>query len=84
MSSDFSAWGGSAPASNQASSVDAGWGSSSQPAPKVAQDEDFGDWGSAVPATPAASNPAPTETQPKSTAGGFGGGGDDLFSNVWG
>ena len=83
MSSDFSAWGGSAPANNQASH-DAGWGNTSQPAPKVAQDEDFGDWGSAAPATPAASNPAPTQTQSKPAAGGFGGGGDDLFSNVWG
>ena len=92
MSSDFSAWGGSAPVSST-HTADAGWGSTptaAHAAPKVAQDEDFGDWGSAVPVTPVASNtapaPAPQASQPKPAGGGggFGGGGDDLFSNVWG
>ena len=92
MSSDFSAWGGSTPASNQATALDAGWGNAAAAAaapsaPKVAQDEDFGDWGSAVPATPvSSSNPPASQSQAKPAAGGFGGsgGGDDLFSNVWG
>lgn len=88
ISSDFSAWGTPAPASNQATSIDAGWGNAAQSAPKVAPDEDFGDWGSAVPETPASSKPpTTTQTQAKPAAGGFGGGGgggDDLFSNVWG
>lgn len=97
MSSDFSAWGGSAPTTttttNNNNSMDAGWGSSAtQPAaaPKIAQDEDFGDWGSAVPATPVSKPTSTTQTQAKPAAGGGfggsagGGGGDDLFSNVWG
>ena len=61
-------------------------GSASRGPPKIAQDEDFGGWSSAVPATPSQATqlaqPA-TNTTSKPSGGGFGGG-DDLFSNVWG
>lgn len=61
-------------------------GTSSLASPKVAQDEDFGGWSSAAPVAP--SGPAQntntsTGTTSKPSGGGFGGG-DDLFSNVWG
>ena len=46
-----------------------GWG-----APATA-DDDFGGWSSAA--------PQQTTSQPAKPAGGFGGGNDDLFSNVW-
>ena len=42
-------------------------------APKVSADEEFGGW---------ASSTGPSTTQPKKS-GGFGGGDEDLFSNVW-
>ncbi|KAL2044819.1 hypothetical protein N7G274_002594 [Stereocaulon virgatum] len=79
MSSDFSAWGGTpAPSS---SSFGNGFSSSSQALPKVTPDEDFGGWSSAAPMTPARSDLPPAQSKP--SGGGFGGGGDDLFSNVW-
>lgn len=53
-----------------------GWG-----APHVAQDDDFGGWSSAAPSAP---THAATTTQNSTTQNkGFGGGSDDLFSNVW-
>ncbi|CAI4219936.1 unnamed protein product [Parascedosporium putredinis] len=74
------------PAATTTTTNDFGWGSSSMtasgssPAPspaRVAADEEFGGWSSGPSAsattTPAASKPS----------GGFGGGSDDLFSNVW-
>lgn len=83
MSTDFSAWGGTPAASNtQSSGFGSGFGSTSQPTPKVAPDEDFGGWSSAAPVTPAASNPPPAQNKPTG-GGGFGGASEDLFSNVW-
>ncbi|KAL9065921.1 MAG: hypothetical protein Q9161_007905 [Pseudevernia consocians] len=83
MSTDFSAWGNTPAALNtQSSAFGSGFGSTSQPTPKVAPDEDFGGWSSAAPVTPAASNPPPVQNKPAG-GGGFGGAGDDLFSNVW-
>ena len=80
MSSDFSAWGGSAVPSSDSSGH--GFGSSSQAPPKVTPDEDFGGWSSAPPVTPATHNPPPMQNKPAG-GGGLGGGSDDLFSNVW-
>lgn len=83
MSTDFSAWGGTPAASNtHPAAFGSGFGSTSQPTPKVAPDEDFGGWSSAAPVTPAASNPAPVQSKPAG-GGGFGGTSEDLFSNVW-
>lgn len=79
-----------APAAPLASS-DMGWGTSggafantpivpgngggfNAAAPKVAQDEEFGGW---------ASSTGTSNAQSGKPAGGFGGGDDDLFNNVW-
>lgn len=69
---DLSGWGSGGLASQ--SIVPGGGGSfnTTNTAPKVSADEDFGGWGTA---------PAARTTQPKPTTG-FGGG-EDLFSNVW-
>lgn len=84
MSTDFSAWGGTPANSNtQSSTFGSGFGSTSQPVPKVAPDEDFGGWSSAAPVTPATSNPPPVQNKPAGGGGGFGGTSEDLFSNVW-
>ncbi|KAF2713447.1 ArfGap-domain-containing protein [Pleomassaria siparia CBS 279.74] len=80
--SNTDAWGSSdAWASNQAAApavtsppTQGGWG-----APQVAQDDDFGGWSSAAP-TQTTQTHNPPASKP---SGGFGGGGDDLFSNVW-
>ena len=58
-------------------------GSTSRGPPKVAQDEDFGGWSSAAPIAPGQPTPSTNTATSKSSGGGFGGG-DDLFSNVWG
>lgn len=65
-----------------ANDVGGGWGSSSgaKPTPTVAADEDFGGWTSAAPVS---SGPTATSHGSSKPAGGFGGGSDDLFSNVW-
>ncbi|KAF1962648.1 ArfGap-domain-containing protein [Byssothecium circinans] len=54
-----------------------GWG-----APSITQDDDFGGWSSAAPTTSTTHTTQQPAVQPK-PAGGFSGGGDDLFSNVW-
>ncbi|KAL9127484.1 MAG: hypothetical protein Q9175_007724 [Cornicularia normoerica] len=83
MSNDFSAWGGTPAASNtQSSTFGSGFGSTSQPAPKVAPDEEFGGWSSAASVTPAASIPPLVQNKPPG-GGGFSGASEDLFSNVW-
>ena len=61
-----------------------GWGAAttSKPAePKVSADEDFGGWSSAP--SVAANNTAGSGSGGAKPVGGFGGGTDDLFSNVW-
>jgi stromal membrane-associated protein len=45
-------------------------------------DDDFGGWSSAAPAT-SSSTAAQGKAQGGKPAGAFGGGNDDLFSNVW-
>lgn len=71
--SNENAWGG-------------GFSNSHNPSPpKIAPDEDFGGWNSAAPETPAVVQPSPGQSMggAKTTGGGFGGGSEDLFSNVW-
>ncbi|KAF1940362.1 ArfGap-domain-containing protein [Clathrospora elynae] len=79
-------WGSSAPSQPTTTST----ASHAQPtapdwgAPRVAQDDDFGNWSSAAPTTTTHTSTTThnSNTQNKPT-GGFGGGSDDLFSNVW-
>lgn len=61
-----------------ANDIGSGWGAPSKPTPTVAADEDFGGWTSAAPVSSGT-----TSTSTSKPAGGFGGGSDDLFSNVW-
>jgi stromal membrane-associated protein len=79
-------WGSSAPSqpaatttTSHAQPADPGWG-----APNVTQDDDFGVWSSAAPTTSTHTTTTQhTSTSQSKSAGGFGGGSDDLFSNVW-
>ncbi|KAL5343791.1 hypothetical protein BJX70DRAFT_353562 [Aspergillus crustosus] len=71
-----------------ANDIGAGWGaptaSSKPPAPAVAEDEDFGGWASAAPISNTTTTTSTNNANaPNKPAGGFGGGSDDLFSNVW-
>lgn len=69
---DFSGWGSVPPSIST---------STAQGPPKIAADEDFGGWNSAAPAPSAMTKPpASSGVKP---AGGYGGGSEDLFSNVW-
>lgn len=80
-SSSNDVWGSSAPSQPAAATTtntvhaapkSPGWG-----APAVAQDDDFGGWSSAAPVQKS------TAPGTGNKSGGFGGGSDDLFSNVW-
>ncbi|KAF2485425.1 putative GTPase activating protein for Arf-domain-containing protein [Neohortaea acidophila] len=74
------AWGSSDPWANADAPSQPTAPRAAQPsgAQTVQQDEEFGEWGHASPI-------ATTSTAPKqSSSGGFGGGSDDLFGNVWG
>jgi stromal membrane-associated protein len=77
-------WGSSAPSQPAATSTShaqpttPGWG-----APQVTQDDDFGGWSSAAPTTTSNTTQHTSPHTQSKPAGGFGGGSDDLFSNVW-
>ncbi|KAL4873000.1 hypothetical protein BDV12DRAFT_161128 [Aspergillus spectabilis] len=71
-----------------ANDIGTGWGAPSAakpPAPTVTEDEDFGGWASAAPISNSTTTTTSTNSAnaPSKPAGGFGGGSDDLFSNVW-
>ncbi|KAK5166918.1 ARF GAP with effector function(s) [Saxophila tyrrhenica] len=75
-----------APAAPMQTEFDSGWGDMTSPAPPAAntttsaggfsvqQDEEFGGWSHASPVA---------QTPGAKQGGGFGGGSDDLFGNVW-
>ncbi|KAF2735884.1 ArfGap-domain-containing protein [Polyplosphaeria fusca] len=88
--SNMDAWGGNDVWASAAPSQPAAPAPSSHTQPKspawgshttaqVTQDDDFGGWSSAAP-TAQSQAPAARTNKP---SGGFGGGSDDLFSNVW-
>lgn len=68
-----------APTMSHAQPQSSGWGAS-----QVAQDDDFGGWSSAAPTTTQHTTTSNTQANASAKpAGNFGGGSDDLFSNVW-
>jgi stromal membrane-associated protein len=73
---DFGAW-GSTGGSLASQSIVPGQSGTLSVTPAVAPDEEFGGWASSTGGGAANSN------QTAKPQGGFGGGGEDLFSNVW-
>ena len=75
---DFSSWSNTSSTSGHKSG-----GSGIQGPPRIAADEDFGGWNSAVPVSPVVAKPSAPSAPVTKPAGSFGGGSEDLFSNVW-
>ncbi|OSS47283.1 hypothetical protein B5807_09943 [Epicoccum nigrum] len=75
------AWASSTPAAPATTTAHAAAAPAKSPA--WGGDDDFGGWSSATPAAASSTTAAQAKAQASKPAGGFGGGNDDLFSNVW-